>query len=808
MDRRSWLWRRKSSDKSPGETESSGSGSGSVSISSPSERFSDDQLAYSNQSRQSPEVTSKAAPQEEDVNDSVKILAEKLSAALANVSAKEELAQQHAKVAEEAVTGWEKAEEEVITLKHQLDAATKKNLSLEDRIVHLDGALKECLRQLRQVREEQNQKIRELILKKSPDSESKSSELETQLGDLRAQLESANAKAETAASLECDLRLRLESAEKENASLQLKIRSLSEQLEIRTLERDLSTKTAETASKQHLESIKKVAKLEAECRRLKSMARKPTPVKGQRSFNASPSHVCKSPMRSSVTASDDIGLMDDFLEMERLAALPVEEDTTTKKLGGNGEASLNIELEEMKNRTAELEKKIEMLDVEKVDLGNVLIKRQDELKLSAASLAQLQTQFNECQNQLKISQSQLRDADNKLSMLQSELDLATDLRQAIELELEDANVRKEEAESRLKAIEDESKILLSKVGLFEGEAQKERALYVEASAKCRALEEEVSKMKCEAETWQSQSASMSELKEALERELQSTNAKKEEAESQLTAAQAEVKFLLAKVDTLENEAEKERQWSAELSTKCRRLEEELSGMKHEAGTLQSKLTSAINSNKAVERELEMTNTKKEGVESQLKAAEAEAKSLLAKVGSLEHEVEKERALSAGFSSKCKKLEDELSKMKSSAEFRLAPISKEELNNQQEMELALAASKLAECQKTIASLGKTLKSLANFDDLFLDSDKLLEVSDKESQLPKNCVELTNLSSSNTVLMESRAFALETIRDSSDMRDSREPKKDSKQGLSSTMLDKSQRNGFGKLFPRSKSAMRSR
>lgn len=40
MDRRSWLWRRKSSEKSPGETESSGS------ISSLSERFSDDQAVY------------------------------------------------------------------------------------------------------------------------------------------------------------------------------------------------------------------------------------------------------------------------------------------------------------------------------------------------------------------------------------------------------------------------------------------------------------------------------------------------------------------------------------------------------------------------------------------------------------------------------------------------------------------------------------------------------------------------------------------------------------------------------------------
>jgi len=127
---------------------------------------------------------------------------------------------------------------------------------------------------------------------------------------------------------------------------------------------------------------------------------------------------------------------------------------------------------------------------------------------------------------------------------------------------------------------------------------------------------------------------------------------------------------------------------------------------------------------------------------------------------------------------------------------------------QEKEHALAASKLAECQKTIASLGKQLKSLATFDDLFLDSDKLLEVSEKESQLPKNCLKSTNLSSGNTVLVRSSALASETITDSSDIRDSREPKKDSKQGLSSPMPDKSQRNGFGKLFPRSKSAIRSR
>lgn len=166
MDRRSWLWRRKSGGGAAGgETESSGS------VSSLSERFSDDQVSISlfrdtqskfcyflcntdttvltskvmwwllsvfkesilfhcmnlnvdpqklvvcwenlvvplwlqTHSSQSSEATSKAPPLDEVVNDSVKTLTEKLSAALLNVSAKEDLVKQHAKVAEEAVSGF------------------------------------------------------------------------------------------------------------------------------------------------------------------------------------------------------------------------------------------------------------------------------------------------------------------------------------------------------------------------------------------------------------------------------------------------------------------------------------------------------------------------------------------------------------------------------------------------------------------------------------------------------------------------------------------------------------------------------
>ena len=58
-----------------------------------------------NDRTQSPEVTSKVVLADEEVTDTVKNLTAKLSAALVNVSVKEDLVKQHAKVAEEAVAG-------------------------------------------------------------------------------------------------------------------------------------------------------------------------------------------------------------------------------------------------------------------------------------------------------------------------------------------------------------------------------------------------------------------------------------------------------------------------------------------------------------------------------------------------------------------------------------------------------------------------------------------------------------------------------------------------------------------------------
>lgn len=511
MEKRKWLWKRKSSEKSPGESESSGS------ISSHSERYSDDQEALKaspNHNTQSPEFISKAAVSKEEIIDSVKILTEKLSAALVNVSAKEDLVKQHSKVAEEAVAGWEKAENEVAVLKQELEAAIQQNLALEDRVSHLDGALKECVRQLRQGREEQEQKIEEALLEKTCEFESTKVELEGQL--LQFQAQAVAAKSESLISVDPDLHIKLESLEKENAALKLKLLSQSEELEISTIERDLSAQAAETASKQHLESIKKVTKLEAECRRLQAVTRKSSSANDQKSLAASSiyvesltdsqsdtgerlnalQNVCEpsctdswalaliteldqfkneKTLRKSITGSSlEIDIMDDFLEMERLAALP-ETETRTQCLESvvdanqlsHGENPLKAEFEAMKHRVAGLEEKLEKIEAEKDELEKALTASQDSVEAS---------------------QSQLKEVEMRLEELQKELTAVNELKELLE--------------SQLIGIEVEARTMSAKVGSLNEEVEKERNLSAEMAVKCRELEDELTRKSQEIELQQ------------------------------------------------------------------------------------------------------------------------------------------------------------------------------------------------------------------------------------------------------------------------------------------------------------------
>lgn len=397
------------------------------------------------------------------------------------------------------ILGWEKAESEAVVFKQQLEDATKRNSALEDRILHLNGALKECVRQLRLVREEHDQKLNDVIAKKTHEWESTKSEQESQAftSKLMATEEKLVATEK-----------RLEAAEKENSVLKLELLSRDEEIEIRIIERDLSTQAAEMASKQHLESIKKVARLEAECRKLKAMARKPS--NDNKSVTASsiyvesftdsqsdsgerllllesdnhkmdgsePNECMKALGRNLMVPSVDINLMEDFLEMERIAALPHIGNGPLSDQPHEEESPLKADLEAMIYRTAELEEKLEKVEMEKMEL---------EMDLSV------------CQDQVKKSNERRIEVEAKLVELRTQLSRERDARLASEAKIEAPSARREWAESQLVETEAEMKTLLSKVGYLEEEVEKERALSGEAVVQCRKMEDEILGMKHEVE---------------------------------------------------------------------------------------------------------------------------------------------------------------------------------------------------------------------------------------------------------------------------------------------------------------------
>ncbi|KAJ8551195.1 hypothetical protein K7X08_000565 [Anisodus acutangulus] len=531
MEKRKWLWKRKSSDKSPGETESSGS------LSSYSERYSDEQDAlkeFPDHDKQSPEVTSKSATIDDESKESLRCLTEKLTAALVNVSAKEDLVKQHAKVAEEAIAGWEKAENEVAVLKQHLDAAVQQNLTLEVRISHLDGALKECVRQLRQARDEQEKRIQDAMAEKN-EWKSEKTGLEKQLLKLQAQMEAGN-KAETPTSTDPDILIRLKYLEKENTTLKIELRSCSEVLEIRTIERDFSTQAAETASKQQLESIKKLTRLETECRKLQAMARKSSPFNDQRSSAVSSFYVdsvtdsqsdsgdrlntvdndglkmskletreyepsCSNSWASALIAeldqfknekampkiiaacSIEIDMMDDFLEMEQLAALSETANKTPSVTSDavphdspNVENPLAAEYDSISQRMAELEQKLEKVEAEKAELENALSESQDALKVSSVQLKETQTRLEEMQKELDV-----------------------------------VNESKELLEFQLYGMEVEARTMSVNIDSLKTEVEREKSSSSDKEAKCCELENELRKRAQEVELQQT-SGSNGELK--------------------------------------------------------------------------------------------------------------------------------------------------------------------------------------------------------------------------------------------------------------------------------------------------------
>ncbi|KAG9129233.1 hypothetical protein Leryth_006482 [Lithospermum erythrorhizon] len=721
MDRRSWLWKRRSSEKShSGEAESSGSGS------SQSERFSGDQaLLYHN--AQSPEITSKAV-EEEEVTDSVAALAEKLSEALLNIQEKEDLVKQHAKVAEDAVSGWEKAENEVAALRKQIEILTQKNSVL-------DEALKECLRQLRQAREEQQRKILDAVSQKSMEWESTKHKLESQVAELQSQ----HLHNTSEASADPDIRSKLEASEKENSILILQINSLREELKFITHERDLSSQAAETASKQRLDGIKKVAKLEAECRRLKAAAHRATQATDNRSRSSTyveslTDSQSDSGERLSATENDskmdsgidcmpsnleswafaskaesdkykkekasvsnnfmssslEVNLMDDFLEMERQAALPqMQSGIRTDSMSEGRKISFNAEFEAMISRTTDLEEKLEMVEVEKM---------------------KLEMSLNECENQLKTSKIHLEQTESKLEALNTKLVLETEARKSVEA----ANARLETSKEHIDEMEVhmaelQTLLAITSEGKHNAEVELENT-----RIKLRKSMEYLEKMEVELVELQSQLAITNEAKLMAELEIEASKRKLNKSMDRLEDMQrylAEVQNQLATSNEAKGMVELELEAT---NIKLQQASEDLDGLEAYIEHLRNQLQSVREEKNKAEVEIETATKSKDIAESQLEATKVEMQTLLSKIIVLEDEVQRHRALADEAVDKCMNLDIEISRFK-----HLKPENFGELKIKQDKELAMAAKKFTDCQKTIASLSQQLKSLATIEEFLLD-----------------------------------------------------------------------------------------
>lgn len=130
------------------------------------------------------------------------------------------------------------------------------------------------------------------------------------------------------------------------------------------------------------------------------------------------------------------------------------------------------------------------------------------------------------------------------------------------------------------------------------------------------------------------------------------------------------------------------------------------------------------------------------------------------------------------------------------------------------DLSVAAGKLAECQKTIASLGNQLKSLATLEDFLIDTANLPEFSAGASLINKADGELWKLHCNGTFSPKRASDSSRIADESSGPLINKEEENlllSSSSATSSTALSnhinsEKNRNGFAKFFSRTKSGIR--
>uniref|UniRef100_A0A804MR76 Filament-like plant protein 3 n=1 Tax=Zea mays TaxID=4577 RepID=A0A804MR76_MAIZE len=742
MDRRSWLWRRKSTDKSPGETETSAS-----------EKITDEQdsAKSSPNSTRSPEITSKELEDDNDVK--VKVLSERLSSVVLDVRAKDDLVKQHSKVAEEAVLGWEKAEKEISSLKAQLSAATAKNSALEDRLVHLDGALKECVRQLRRAKDEQDQTVQDALARQARQWESHKADLELRIVELTARLEAKSERSVVGATDGDTRSSRLAALEKENSALKLQLLAKTEELELRTIEKELNRRAAETASKQQLEGIRKVAKLQAECRRLQAAAQRRASSVNVESLTDCQSDCSDSWASALVTELDqfkkdksgastrtaslvaaDIDVMDDFLEMEKLASA-----NGSSKGDAVEDASGQVEkaLHEAQRELRTCRRRVMVAEERSAELQRQLNHANGDKHAMEAEAEAAEAKGRELEGKLELARADIAGLLDKGRILEERLESEKAL--TLELaakyqDMETLEAEKRELNAQLETSRSEAKKLSDKIALMERKLEVEKALSIRLATKCHgvdALEAKKKGVELELESAREEIASLRNKASSLELQVMEEKASSaglamrcqelEELRSQLVSSNSRIVELNEKVKTLEDVIEKQRPVTAELESQLQSRHDEISSLKEDISLLQKKLESQKNLSSAYISALGASETEKKELATRFELGEKEAEELRGKTSLLEEQIHEERARSSEFAVKCRKMEEQFSRRSLLGHQPVKSSAIKDIQIRKETELAKAAGKLADCQKTIASLSSQLKSLADFDEFLPETE---------------------------------------------------------------------------------------
>ncbi|XBI91146.1 hypothetical protein VPH35_028550 [Triticum aestivum] len=636
------------------------------------------------------------------------------------------------------------------SLKAQLNAATVKNSTL-------DGALKECVRQLRRAKEEQDQKVQGALALQSRQWESDKTDLELRIVELKAKLE---AKSESTVTSDGDASSRLASLEKENSALKAQLLARTEELGLRTIEKELNRRAAEAASKQQLESIRKAAKLEDECRKLQATARRPS---FSSDLRRTPSSLCaesvtdcqsdcsdswasaliteldqyKTETRSaSLATTVDIAVMDDFLEMEKLASAngAVSRSNYAEDTGG--------QMEKARKMAAEKDKALHEAQRE-------LRACRHRAMVAKERSVEMQRQLNLVNGERHAMEAEMQDAERKRNDLEGRLEMAhgeitslldkgrileerLDSEKALTLELATKYQQMDALESETKELraqlESDARKYSDKITLLERRLTEKCRAVDALEAKIKGAEIELELAGQEIVSFQKKVCGLEQQDKALSvesakrcRDLQALEAERNELRSRLQAANSDVFALNEKVNMLEETLDKQGPLIAQLESQLKSAQAEIKSLKENAGQLEIKLETQKNLSSAYITALDASEAQKNKMTSRFELKEKEAEELHRKIYLLEEQILKERAESSELNAHCHDLKQELCSRAPDHQpkpMEVKPMASTDLHITKEKELARAAGKLADCQKTIASLSAQLKTLSDFDEFII------------------------------------------------------------------------------------------